>query len=233
MILLELFRKKGNTMAINPNRPVQKSNDTTQSKSPKAAGALEKAAGKMEEAAQSLQQMNQVTGTALEALTDKIYDADKDSTHFGDVKAAYEKLSDAEKVAFAAGGILTGGALPAISLIVEETAKAGAAISKTFGEAVKQRYSHPPEEKLIESVKKGAQKVANKVEEKVDDLKDGRVGRDLKKDVKRTLRDTFTERTPMEKAVDAVKDAAQDAGDALGDVFDDLKDGRLGRKLGL
>lgn len=223
-------------MSINPNRPLQKPVEKLKQINQQVDQVLNKNVAHVDAAVlsakESAHNINDVSRTALEAVTDKIIDVDKDNTDFQDVKAAYQNLSKGEKVAFAAGGILTGGALPAISLILEETAEAGAKLAETVDKAVKKRYSHPPEEKLIDAVKKGAEKVAHKVEEKVDDLKDGRVGRDLKKDVKRTLRDTFTERTPLEKASDAVKDAVQDAGDAMGDVLDDIKDGRLGRKIG-
>lgn len=199
-------------MAINPNKPVQPSGFDRN----------------------SISEMNNVSKKALEAVGDLVYDADGDDTGFDDVKEAYQQLTGAEKAAFTAGAVLTGGALPAVSLIGEgvvEAAKGAQKLGQKAAEAVQEKYSHPPEEKAAKEIEKKLHKVGDKLEEFGDDLKDGRTFRDVGKGGKRFFRDNFTERTPAEKFKDDVSDFFEDAGDAVSDFIDDVKDGRIQKKI--
>ncbi|MGV3523924.1 MAG: hypothetical protein ACO1RX_06840 [Candidatus Sericytochromatia bacterium] len=213
-------------MAINPNKPVQPSSE-----------------------ANPFSKMNNTLKTAAEAVADQIQDTDGDKTTLADVKAAASELSPAEGLALAAGTVMTGGALPVISLLGEaavegaraekkavgkELKAAGKEIEKTgskINEAIKERYSNPPEKKLIDGLQKETQKIGHKIEEFVDDLKDGRVLRDAKKDVSRFVRDHLTHQTPTEKMQNQLSDAVEDIGDAAADLVDDIQDGRLGDKV--
>ena len=82
-------------MAINPNQPVRSTGFDRN----------------------SLADLNKVTRTAFEALTDLVHDADGDQTGLDDVKKALDQLSPQEKVAFGVGTLLSGGALPFVSLL--------------------------------------------------------------------------------------------------------------------
>lgn len=191
---------------------------------------------------ESFKQMNQVVKTAAEAVVDQVHDFDGDKTGLDDVKAEAAKLSGKEQVALTIGTIATGGALPVISLVTEGAVKVAGSTAKEVGsglnkagekvsQAVKEKYSNPPEKPLADKIGKELKKAGEKLEEKVDDLKDGRTFHQVKKDVKRGLRDTFTEQTPLEKFTNGVKDAFEDAGDAIGDVVDDIQDGRMQKKI--
>lgn len=213
-------------MAINSNKPVQPSSE-----------------------AHPFSKMNTVIKTAAEAVVDKVHDADGDATSLADVKAAVSDLSPAEGLALAAGTVMTGGALPVLSLVGEAALEVTRSVAKETGkgvkaageglekagsklnEAVKERYSHPPEKKLIDGLQKETQKIGHKIEEFVDDVKDGRVLREAKKDVSRFVRDHLTHQTPTEKMQNKLSDAVEDLGDAAADLVDDIQDGRLGDKV--
>ncbi|PIQ28689.1 hypothetical protein COW36_12035 [bacterium (Candidatus Blackallbacteria) CG17_big_fil_post_rev_8_21_14_2_50_48_46] len=182
--------------------------------------------------------MNEVVKTAAEAVVDQVHDFDGDQTGLAEVKAEVNKMSAGEKAALSVGALATGGALPLVSLIVEEAVDLTKKGAKEIGhavngikEAAKEKYSNPPEKPLADKLEKGLKKAGNAIEEKVDDLKDGRVGRDLKKSVSRGFRDNFTHQTPAEKLGNAIKDTFEDAGDAIEDFVDDVKDGRLQKKI--
>jgi len=202
-------------MAINPNKPVQPQFDK-----------------------QSVSEINKVTKTALEAVADVIYDADGDQTSLKDVKKAINNLSPGEKVALTAGTVLTGGALPVLSLIGEGTVKVAKGAAETgekamqkMSEAVKEKYSNPPEKKLAEELGKTLKDAGDSIEEFVDDLKDGRIYRDVSKNAKRFWRDNFTDPSPAEKVANKIKDKVEDLGHAAADAADDIKDGRMGKKI--
>ena len=221
-------------MAINSNRPVQPS-------------GFDK---------NSVSDMNKVTKTAIEAVTDKIHDADGDQTSFKDVKKEFAKLSPEEKVAFSAATALTGGAAAMVSMIAEEGKELAQNLSekisknpesndKKLQEAsgkikqaaqeiqkqVKQKYEHPPEEKIVEKLKDMMQDAGDALEEFADDVMDGRIGRDVNKTVTRFVRDNFTEQSKAEKFKNTIKDAAIDTKDAAADALDDIVDGRAARKI--
>ncbi len=193
-------------MSVNNNRPVQPT-------------PAQKPINPME----SLKKMGNVVKTLGEAATDKVYDADGDNTQLSDVKAAVNELSTTEKVAMAAGGWAAGAAVEAVSFIGEKAGEAA--------EAVKEKYSNPPEKKafgkLVNTMNEAIDNVTDNVEEFVDDLKDGRIARDIEKNVKRFHRDHFTERSGLQKAADKIGDAAQDAAHAAADLADDIADGRI------
>lgn len=193
-------------MAINPNRPVQPS-------------GFDKS---------SVSDMNKVTKTAIEAVADKIYDADGDDTQFSDVKKAFNKLSSEEKVALSAGSALTGGALAAVSLFGEEVVKE---VKVAIENHPEKKYKNPPESKALEGFKNFLEDVADKAEAFVDDVKDGRIARDVSKNVKRFHRDNFTEQGPLDKIKNKIGDAAEDAAHAAADLADDIADGRTGRHI--
>ena len=196
-------------MAINSNRPVQPS-------------GFDK---------NSVSDMNKVTKTALEAVADKIYDADGDNTQFSDVKKAFNKLSPEEKVAFSAGSALTGGALPAVSLVGEETLEVAKEAKGTIEKQVEKKYKNPPEAKAVEGLKNFFEDAVDKAEEFIDDVKDGRIARDISKNVKRFHRDNFTEQGPLDKIKNKIGDAAEDAAHAAADLADDIADGRTGHNI--
>lgn len=196
-------------MAINSNRPVQPS-------------GFDK---------NSVSDMNKVTKTALEAVADKIYDADGDNTQFSDVKKAFNKLSPEEKVAFSAGSALTGGALPAVSLIGEESLEVAKEAKGAIEKHAEKKYKNPPEAKAAESLKNFFEDVSDKAEEFIDDVKDGRIARDISKNVKRFHRDHFTEQGPLDKIKNKIGDAAEDAAHAAADLADDIADGRTGQNI--
>lgn len=227
-------------MAVNNNRPVQPN------------GGFDK---------NSIKDMNNVAAKAIEAVADKIYDADGDKTSFKDVGKAASHLSPSEKVAMAAGSLATAGALPMISLGVEkaadafkewskepedgkvkEAAKKAAQTTdkavdkagqavKKAAEQVKKKYENPPEKELVKDLKDLGQKVGDAVEEFADDLMDGRIARDVTKNAKRFWRDNFTEQSKLDKIKNKVSDAAEDAAHAAADALDDIADGRTARKI--
>ncbi|MBF2051894.1 MAG: hypothetical protein IGS03_00340 [Candidatus Sericytochromatia bacterium] len=96
-------------MAINPNQPVRPTGFDRN----------------------SLADLNKVTRTAFEALTDLVHDADGDQTGLDDVKKALDQLSLQEKVAFGVGTLLSGGALPFASLL-PAIEKAPAELAEVF-----------------------------------------------------------------------------------------------------
>lgn len=196
-------------MAINGNRPLQPS-------------GFDK---------NSISDINKVTKKAIEAVADKIHDADGDNTQFSDVKAAFQELSTQEKVAFSAGTALTGGALAAVSLIGEEVAETGKEVGKAVQKQVKEKYKKPPEAPIIDTLKNAFEDVADRVEEFVDDVKDGRIARDVNKNVKRFHRDNFTEQSKLDKIKNKISDAAEDAAHAAADLADDIADGRVGHNI--
>jgi hypothetical protein len=191
---------------------------------------------------ETFKQMNQVVKTTVEATADLFHDADGDKTDLDDIKREAGKLSGTEQVALTVGTIATGGALPVLSLLTEGAVtltnkaakevgsglnKAGEAVSQ----AVKDKYSNPPEKPLADKLGKELKKAGDKIEEAVDDLKDGRTYRDVKKEVKRGIRDNFTEQTPLQKVGSQLRDGFEDAIDNLSDIADDIQDGRMGKKI--
>lgn len=230
---IHYFNKKV-FMSINPNRPVQPTQNAADFK-------------------KSIADMNKVTGTAIEALADKIHDADGDNTQLSDVKTAFQKLSTQEKVAFGAGGAVLGAAIASISLVgekvgdaYEEATKAvGKKAGETYKEATKavkeaskavekqvdKKYKNPPEAKIVESIKNTFEDIVDGAEEFIDDVKDGRIARDVSKNVKRFHRDHFTEQGPLDKVKNKIGDAAEDAAHAAADLADDIADGRTGHKI--
>jgi hypothetical protein len=180
-------------MAINNNKPVQP----------------------MQQAGESLQKMNKVTKTAIEAVTDKIYDADGDKTSFKDVKKAADQLSTSEKVALGAGIAMTGGALAAVSLIAEEGLEVGkkigtgaGEIAKKTAEAVQKKYSEPPEKKMAEALEKEGRKILKDLEkfgDKMGDYMDKKYSNPPEKKAAEHLQKLFQETHKGLK--DIIKDA--------------------------
>lgn len=199
-------------MSINPSRPVQPTQTTADFK-------------------KSISDMNKVTGTAIEALADKIHDADGDNTQLSDVKTAFQKLSTQEKVAFGAGGAVLGAAIASISLVGEKVGDAYEEASKAVEKQVDKKYKNPPEAKIADSVKNVFEDIVDSAEEFIDDVKDGRIARDVSKNVKRFHRDHFTEQGPLDKIKNKIGDAAEDAAHAAADLADDIADGRTGHKI--
>ena len=204
-------------MAINPNRPIMPEQ-----------GGLDNS---------SMSKINKVTKTALEAVADKIYDADGDKTSFKDVSKAYNTLNPAEKLTLKVGAA-GAGVLPALSLVAEEAVSVGDHVIKGANKLAKEgskvlteKYKHPPEEKLIKDTKNFLEKMGDGLEEFADDVIDGRVLRDVNKATSRFVRDNFTDRNVLEKAADAVKDVAEDAAHAAADMADDIADGRVARQI--
>lgn len=197
-------------MSINPNRPVQPSADFKQ----------------------SISDMNKVTKTALEAVTDTLHDADGDRTGFNEVKAAFQELSTQEKIAFSTGGAVVGAAIASLSLVGEKIAD----VAKETGQAIEKQMdkkykSPPPESKMVESLKNVFEDIVDSAEELIDDVKDGRIARDVTKNVKRFHRDHFTEQSPIDKMKNKIGDAAEDTLHAASDLADDIADGRTGQHI--
>lgn len=171
--------------------------------------------------------INAVTKKTLEAIADKVYDADGDNSSFADVKTAYQKLSPEEKATFSVGTFLTGGAAPVMSLFAETLVDNAEPIHK----AIEKKYANPPEKKAAEQLQIAFEKAGQHIEEFVDDVRDGRTYRDIKKEGQRFWRDNFTQRSPEQKLADKVSDACEDACDKVADFFDDVRDGRLLQKI--
>ncbi len=196
-------------MSINPNRPVQPSADFKQ----------------------SITDMNKVSKTAAEAVTDLFHDADGDKTGFKEVKEAFQELSTQEKIAFGAGGALVGAAIASISLVGEKASEIGQEAGKAIESQMDKKYKNPPESKMVESLKNVFEDIVDGAEEFIDDVKDGRIARDVTKNVKRFHRDHLTEQGPIDKIKNKIGDAAEDAVHAAADLADDIADGRTGHQI--
>lgn len=196
-------------MSINPNRPVQPSADFKQ----------------------SITDMNKVSKTAVEAVTDLFHDADGDKTGLKEVKEAFQELSTQEKIAFGAGGAVVGAAIASISLVGEKASEIGQEAGKAIEAQMDKKYKNPPEAKMAESLKNVFEDIVDGAEEFIDDVKDGRIARDVTKNVKRFHRDHLTEQGPIDKIKNKIGDAAEDAVHAAADLADDIADGRTGHQI--
>lgn len=144
-------------------------------------------------------------------------------------------LNPAEKLAIGAAAAAVGGvagaAAAAICLVDDDMVNSLKETGNKIKEGVKEHYEHPPEEKMLEKLKKFGKEAGESMEEFVDDVKDGRITRDISKGAKRFVRDNFSEQSKTDKFKNLVKDAAEDLGDAAADLSDDIKDGRIKVKI--
>lgn len=188
-------------MAINPNKPVQPS-------------GFDK---------NSVSDMRNVVSKAAEAIADKVYDADGDNTELKDVGKAFNKLSPAEKTAFTAGTLVTGGALPALSLAIDGVGLAAKKVGEGLNAAAeavspeKQKASEKQLKEAAQEAKKAAEKTGKEV---------GKAAEKIADKVKEKYKNP-----PEAKLAEKIEDWAQDVGDAIEEFADDVKDGRIMRDI--
>lgn len=113
----------------------------------------------------SLKKMNEVVRKTIEAGVDKIHDFDGDNTTMKDVKEAFNKLTPEEKTIFTTGTVVTGGALPLVSLGVEETVEVGKKAVKGVEHGVKKVNNEVIDtaQKMNNVLKTAAEAIADKI----------------------------------------------------------------------